>query len=182
MTNSELKAKLTKSLDFLKTELSQIRTGRATPALIEEVTVEAYGGKMTLREVASISTLDNTNLIVSPWDKSLLQSVAKAIREGGLGLNPVEDADKLRVPVPSLTEERRKEFTKLVATKTEECKNALRSVRQDHMKEIDKMFVDKEISEDEKFKFKEDVEKIVKESVEQADEMSDKKKQEIMTV
>lgn len=182
MTTSELKTKLTKSVDFLKTELSQIRTGRASPALLDSVSVDAYGTKMGLKEVGSITLLDTQSLVVTPWDKSLIGAVAKAIRESGLGLNPVEDVDRVRVPVPALTEERRKEYAKVVSTKVEECKNSLRSVRQDAMKDIEKDFSEKTISEDEKFKLKEDVEKIVKEFVENADKLGEDKKQELLTI
>ena len=178
----DLKSKLTKNLDFLKNEMSQIRTGRASPTLVENIAVDAYGSRMTVKELGSITLLDNQNLLISPWDKGLLTAVARAIRESGMGLNPVDDNEKIRVPVPALTEERRKEFSKMVATKVEECKITLRIVRQEIMKDIDRSFTDKEIGEDEKFKQKEDVEKIVKEFVDEADSLGEKKKLEIMTI
>jgi ribosome recycling factor len=133
MTNSELKAKLSKPTEFFKQELSQIRTGRASPALVEAASIEAYGSHMTLRELGSITVLDPQNLVVVPWDKSLKNSIIKGIRDSGLGLNPVEDGERLRVPIPALTEERRKEFTKMVAAKAEEAKNVVRNIRQDAM-------------------------------------------------
>ena len=182
MNTSELKSKLLKSLDFLKLELNQIRTGRATPALIEEVAVEAYGARMTLKELGAITLLDNQNLLVSPWDKNLLGTISKAIREAGLGLNPVEESDKLRVPIPALTEERRKEFAKMVSGKVEDCKNAMRASRQDIMKDIEKEFTDKKIGEDDKFRNKEEVEKIVKDFISQADDLGENKKQELLTI
>jgi ribosome recycling factor len=101
-------------LIFLKSELAQIRTGRASPALIENVMVDAYGSKMAMKEVGSISVLDSQNLVVSPWDKSLIQAVAKALRESELKINAVDESDRVRVPFPALTEERRKEFVKIV--------------------------------------------------------------------
>ena len=182
MTNSELKVKLDKSLEFLKSEMAQIRTGRANPGLLEDIVVEAYGAKMTVKELGSIMNLDPQTLVISPWDRGLLSSISKAIRDSEVKLNPVEESDRLRVPVPSLTEERRKEFSKLLSVKIEETKNTMRNVRQEAMKEIDRDFSDKLIGEDEKFRLKEEVEKIVKEFVEKAEELGEHKRQEIMTI
>jgi ribosome recycling factor len=182
MNTTELKSKLTKSTEFLRSELSQIRTGRASPSLLEEIAVDAYGTKMSIRELASISLLDTQNLAVVPWDKGLLKSISKAIRENNLNLNPVDEAERVRVPVPALTEERRKELAKVVSVKVEDCKNAIRNTRQDAMKDIEASFASKEIGEDDKFRQKEDVEKIVKTFVDQCDEMGESKKDELMTI
>ena len=182
MTNIELKSKLEKSIEFLKSDLMQVRTGRATPSLVEDVAVDAYGSKMTIKELGSITLLDNQNLIISPWDRGLIQPIGKAIRESELKLNPIEDSDKIRVPVPSLTEERRKEFTKLVSSKVEEAKNSMRNVRQDAMKDVDKEFADKLIGEDDKFRQKEEIEKIVKEFSETVEELGESKKEELLTI
>lgn len=182
MTISDYKSKLEKSVEFLKTEMAQIRTGRATPALIEGVMIDAYGSKMALKEVGSISVLDSQNLVVTPWDKSLIPAVAKALRESELKLNAVDESDRVRVPFPSLTEERRKEFVKIVSNKVEECKNTMRNVRQDGLKEVEKQFADKEIGEDEKFKLKEDYDKLIKDFSAKADELGDSKKSDLMTI
>ena len=182
MTTTEFKSRLTKSIDFLKVELNQIRTGRATPALIEDIKVDAYGTSMSLKELSSISLLDSQNLVVAPWDKGLIKPIAKAIRESELKLNPVDESDKVRVPIPALTEERRKEFTKIVATKLEECKNAMRNVRQEAMKDIEKDFSEKAIGEDEKFRLKEEVEKIMKEFLSEAEELGENKKEELLKI
>jgi len=182
MTISDYKSKLEKSIEFLKSELAQIRTGRATPALIEGVMIEAYGSKMSLKEVGSITVLDPQNLIVSPWDRSLIQAVAKALRESELKLNAVDESDRIRVPFPALTEERRKEFVKIVSTKVEETKNAMRAIRQEGIKEVEKQFADKEIGEDEKYKLKEDYDKIIKDFSAKADEMGESKKSDLMTI
>ncbi len=182
MNTNDLKSKLSKAVEFLKGELSQIRTGRASPALLEDIPVDAYGSKMTIKELGSISLLDSQNLIVSPWDKSLLKEISKAIRESQLNLSPVDDADKIRVPIPALDEERRKDLAKLVGTKVEEAKNALRAVRQDAMKDIDKSFNDKEIGEDDKFRQKEEVEKIVKGFMDDSDSVGEEKKQDLMSI
>jgi ribosome recycling factor len=138
------------------------KNGKASPSLIESVLVDAYDSKMSIRELGTITVMDSQNLAVSPWDKSILKAIAKAIRESGLGLNPIDEPDRVRVPVPALTEERRTELARIVSGKIEECKNSLRNVRQDAMKYIDKDFADKNISEDEKFTQKEEVEKTIK--------------------
>ncbi len=182
MNNTELKAKLTKSVDFLKGELSQIRTGRASPALVEEISVEAYGTKMTVRELGSISLLDTQNLVVVPWDKGLLKAISNGIRESALNLNPVDDSDRIRVPVPALTEDRRKELAKLVSAKVEESKTVIRGIRQDAMKDIEASFTNKEIGEDDKFRQKEETEKIVKSFVEETELIGEEKRDELMTI
>jgi ribosome recycling factor len=165
MNTSDLKSKLSKSLDFLKSELNQIRTGR-----------------VSLKEVGSITVMDPHNLAVIPWDKSVMDAVVNGIRNSNLGLGAVKEADRVRVTVPSLTEERRIQFTKEASEKVEESKSSIRNIRQDFMKEIDKNFSAKLISEDEKFEHKDDVEKIVKDFIEQADTLGEEKKKEIMTI
>lgn len=182
MNTSELKSKLSKVHEFLQGELSQIRTGRASPALIENIQVDAYGTKMMIIEVGSITVLDSQNLVVVPWDKGLIKSITKSIRESQASLNPIEESDRIRIPVPSLTEERRKELAKIVGVKAEEAKNSIRNIRQDAMKDIEKLFADKNIGEDEKFRLKEETEKIVKEFTDGIENISEEKRSEIMTV
>lgn len=182
MTISELKIKLSKSLDFLESELTQIRTSRAAPSLLENISVEAYGSTMTLKELGSITALDSQNLLVSPWDKSLLGAIDKAIRENSLGLNPIVNSDSVRVPIPQLTEERRKEFARLVSTRVEETKSSMRGIRQEAMKDVDKVFADKLIGEDDKFRDKEEIEKVVKDFVAKADTAGDLKTRDVMVV
>lgn len=182
MTNSEFKTKLEKSLDFLKSELQQVRTSRATPALIEDIDVEAYGTIMKLKELGSITIMDPHNLVVSSWDKSVMPAIAKAIRESDVKLSPVAEPDRIRVPIPPLTEDRRKEFVRVVSTKMEECKNSMRSIRQDAMKDIDKSFTDKLIGEDDKFRQKEEIERIMKEFSGKVETLGESKKDELMTI
>ena len=182
MNTSELRSKLSKVHEFLCGELAQIRTGRASPALIENIQVDAYDTKMALIEVGSITVLDSQNLVVTPWDKSLIKPITKSIRESQSSLNPVEESDRIRIPVPSLTEERRKELAKMVGVKAEESKNSMRNIRQDVMKDIEKMFSDKSIGEDEKFRLKQETEKIVKEFTDSVEEISGTKRSEILTI
>lgn len=182
MTKSELKAKLEKSLEFVEGEISKIRTGRASPALIESVKVNAYGSQMSIKELGSVSVPDPKSLVVSVWDKSLLNNVAKAINEGGLNLNAVVDSEIVRVPVPDLSEERRKELTKLVSAKIEEAKNSIRSIRQEAMKDIDGDFEKKLIGEDDKFKIKEEYEALVKEYTDQVTDLGEEKKEDLLSI
>lgn len=182
METKELKTKLDKSIEFLKNELAQIRTGRASPALVEDIPVEAYDTIMTIKEVGSISSLDSQNLVIAPWDKSLLKPILSAIRDSDKSFNPVQDGEVIRVPVPALNEDRRKELARLVSTKLEECKNSLRSIRQDAMKDIDKLFNEKQLSEDEKFTQKDKVEDILKEYNEKATDIAEAKKEDVLKI
>lgn len=183
MNTFELKNRLSKSVEFLQTELKQIRTGRVSPALVADILVEAYAGSsMTIKELGSIAVMDSSNLSITPWDKSVLDAIVNGVRNSGQGLGAIKEADRVRVNVPALTEERRIEFTKDVSEKVENCKNSIRSIRQEIMKEIEKDFSEKSISEDEKFKQKEDVEEIVRGFIKNADEVGDEKKTELMTI
>jgi len=183
MNTGDLKLKLGRSTEFLRSELNQIRTGRVSPQLISDIQVEAYSGTiMTLKEIGSITVMDPHNLAVIPWDKGIMDAVVNGISKSTLGLGAVKEADRVRVTVPALTEERRVEFSKEVSEKVEEIKNSIRNIRQDAMKDIDKEYSDKMISEDEKFKQKDEVEKIVKEYVDEADTLGEEKKKEIMTI
>lgn len=182
MTTSELKNKLNQTFEHFKGEIASIRTGRATTSLVEEIVVDAYGAKMTIKELGSITTPDAQLILISPWDKGLIKDIDKAIRDSGLGLNPVADSTTVKVPVPALTEERRKEFTKLASEKAEEAKVSMRNVRQDAMKAIDKEFDEKVITEDERFTKRDEVEKTVKEYTEKVEEALEQKKKDLMTV
>ena len=182
MTTSELKSKLEKSTEYLQVELAKVRTGRASPAMLEEIKVNVYESMMAIRELGAITVSDAQNLTISPWDKGLSDQIAKAIRESDLNLNPMVDGDLVRVPIPDLTEERRKEMTKLVTSKVEEVKNSIRNIRQEAMKDIDKQFEDKDISEDEKFDAKEEVEKIVKKHTDESEELGENKKKDLLSI
>ena len=182
MTPAELKPRLRKALEFFISDIQTVRTGRATPTVLEDVTIQAYGSPMTLKELGSITVLDAQTLVVSPWDKNQIPAIVKAIRDSEMKLTPVDDGNVIRVPIPPLTEERRIELTKIVAKKAEEAKQTLRNIRQDTMKDIDKEFADKKIGEDDKFTQREEVEKIVKEFSEEIDTASEAKKKDLMTV
>jgi ribosome recycling factor len=182
MNKIEFKKSLEKTVESLKEDLTQIRTGRATPAILDNIRIEAYDAKMTIKEVGNVTVSDASTLIITPWDKSLLNSVAKAIRESDLKIEPIVEGDRVRLVFPGLTEERRKEFAKLVSEKVEDCRQRIRKVRQEEMKQIDTQFEGKEISEDERFSSKETVEEITKETNLLVEEIGDTKTEEIMTV
>jgi len=182
MNKNELKDRLKKSIDFLKSEISNIRTGRAHPSIIEGIKIDAYGAKMSIKEVGSIVLLDSQTIMVSPWDKTLIPIILKAIKESDLKLNPSQDLEVIRVPIPPLTEERRLELTKLVSAKAEDTRQSLRNIRQDFMKLIDKDFSEKLIGEDEKFTKKDEVEKIVKEFLSETESITQAKNKELMNI
>lgn len=183
MDTSELRNRFSKSVDYLKSELSQIKTGRASPQMISDISVEVYEGtSVTIKEVGTISVVDPHTLVVVPWDKNVVSKIAKGIRESDVGVSAAEEVDKVRVTIPSLTEERRSEYAKQVLKEVEDCKSSIRNIRQDAMKDIDKDFDNKAISEDEKFRKKDEVEDVVKEFVSMAEDTGEAKRKEIMTV
>lgn len=180
----DLEGKLQSARDFLLSELSAIRTGRASISLIENISVEAYPNtpRLTLKELATLSTLDAQTLLVSPWDKSIVSRIASAISSGSTGLTPVVDGDNIKVPIPSLTQERRDEMVKIVGKKVEEAKIAVRTIRQDAMRSLDEQKENSKISEDEYFKAREEVETKVKSFTTELEEVGEAKKKELLRV
>jgi ribosome recycling factor len=173
-----------KSIDFFKTEIASIRTGRAVPALVENIVCNAYGGttKLTIKELGTIASMDNQTLMIQPWDLSTLGEIRQGILAANIGLTPVVDNNVIRISIPSLTAERRGEYIKLLHRKKEDAKISIRNIRQDFMKEIKLGFENKEISEDDKFKKEEDLQRITDEFVLKIDELSEKKEQEITSL
>ena len=143
-----MQGKMEQSITALKNNLVKIRTGRANPALLDSVHVEYYGSMVPLSQVANVSTLDARTLSVQPWEKGLGPKVEKAIRDSDLGLNPSSMGELIRVPMPAMTEERRKDLTKVVRQEGEAAKIAIRNVRRDANEAVKKLVKDKEISED----------------------------------
>jgi ribosome recycling factor len=180
MNKSEIKRDLTDAVEFFKNELSKIRTGRASSSLIEDISIDVYGSKMRIKELGSITVPEPQLIVVSPWDRSQIPSISKAINTSELNLNSSFDNEKVRVPVPPLSQERRTELAKIVSTKLEACKTTIRNLRNDVMKSLDKSFADKAISEDEKFQQKEEADKLIKEFTEQADSIAEDKKKSLM--
>lgn len=167
-------------LDFYKNDIASISTGRATPLLVEDVVVDAYGQRMHLKELATITAPEPRSLVIQPWDKAVLEAISGAIRKSDIGLNPVVDGPVIRLNIPSLTEERRKEFIKLLKQKTEESRVKIRRVREEVWHKLQAMEHEHEISEDDKFKAKEDLQKMVDEYNKKIEEFEKKKEQELM--
>ena len=176
------KERFEKAIDHLKGEIATLRTGRATPALVEDIMVEAYGTMQSLKAVASISVADAKTINVDPWDKSLMQPVETAIRNSDLGINPVNDGTLIRLPLPDLTSERRADLIKLLHKKMEDARIAVRKIREEVRSDIDKAEKAKEISEDEKFTLQDDLEAVVKEFNTSIKEIGEAKEKEINTI
>lgn len=168
-------------IDHLQEELASLRTGRASPALVENIMVDAYGSPMQMKGVASMTVPDAKTLVIQPWDKSLLQAVEKAIRDADLGVSPAVDGAIVRINFPSMTEESRKKLVKIMKEKGEEARVALRKVREEAREEIAKQ--EKEgLAEDEKFKMLDEIDKMTKDFTAHVEEITDAKENEIMTV
>lgn len=178
----DFKVKLEKIVERLKGEVASLRTGRATPALVEDLEVDYYGSKTLLKAMASISSPEPRSLVIQPWDKNAIQPIEKAIQASSLGLNPVTDRDAIRLNIPPLTEERRKELTKFLGKHLEDARIHVRREREEVLKEIDRKEKAKEISEDERFRQKNDIQKIVDEINKKIEDMGTVKEKEIMTV
>lgn len=177
-----LRQKFAKVIDLVEEDFATVRVGRAKPSLIENVGVMAYGGRMRLVELASITAPDPNMLIVSPYDKSIMKDIEKAIQDSEMQLSPAVSGDIVRIVIPSLTQERRLDFVKLLKQKTESGKVMLRQARQDVKEKIDALKERKEVSEDDIFMLLEQLDKITGEFNEKIDEMSRLKEEEIMAV
>jgi ribosome recycling factor len=181
MNTNDFNTQMQYCVDFLKEELAQIRSGRATPELLFSVQVDAYGMKNQLKNVASISVSDSKSLLVSPWDKALLGAIDTAIRNSGLGLGSSAEGDSVRVRVPDMTEERRKEYVKIMHERIEHARVSVRNVRQKFMKEVEAEVSDG-LSEDQGKRFEQEIEKKVKEMNEVIEEIRKVKEAELMAV
>lgn len=181
-TLSTFKDSMQDVIEHLKKEVNTLRTGRATPAIIEDVLIEAYGIRQPLKAVASISILDAKTLQVEPWDKSQMQAIDTGIRAGNLGFNPVNDGKVIRISLPDLTADRRQELIKVLNKKLEEARVAIRQVREDARSSISDDVDNKLISEDEKFKHFDDIEKMTKEFNEMTRTIGEEKEKEVLTI
>ena len=177
-----MEAKMDQSIEALKNNLSKIRTGRANPALLDAIHVEYYGSMVPLSQVANVSLLDARTISVQPWEKGMGAKIEKAIRESDLGLNPASMGDLIRVPMPQMSEERRKEMTKLVRTEGENAKIAVRNLRRDANEAVKKLVKDKQASEDDQKRSEADIQKITDKHVASIDQLVAAKEQEVMAV
>ncbi|OOE72609.1 ribosome recycling factor [Salinivibrio sp. ML290] len=178
----DAKARMDKSVEALKHTLGKLRTGRAHPSLLEGITVEYYGAPTPLNQLASIVAEDARTLAISVYDKQVTQAVEKAIMTSDLGLNPASAGTVIRVPLPPLTEERRKDMVKVVRAEGEQGRVAIRNIRRDANNELKALLKDKEISEDDERRAQDDIQKLTDEAVKNVDALLDAKEKELMEV
>jgi len=186
MTPAEIRKtaeqKMAKSVESLKNELQKIRTGRAHPGLLDQVHVEYYGSMVPISQVANVTLLDARTISVQPWEKGMGAKIEKAIRESDLGLNPASQGDLLRVPMPALTEERRKDLTKVVRHAGEEAKIAVRNCRRDGNEQAKKLLKDHAISEDDERRALEELQRLTDRVVAEIDRLTQAKEAEVLAV
>ena len=169
------------ALEVAKTEAASIRTGRASPSLVEDIQVEYLGARSRIKELASISAPEPRVIVIQPWDGAVVPLIEKAIRESSLGLNPANDGHAIRLTIPALSEERRVEFTKILHQKMEGVRIRIRQTREDILKKVQNAVKDKTAREDEAFRAKDELQKIMDDLHKKIDELVKKKEQELMT-
>ena len=174
--------KMGRSVEAFKTELQKIRTGRAHPGILDQVHVDYYGSMVPISQVANVTLLDARTISVQPWEKGMGAKIEKAIRESDLGLNPAAQGDLLRVPMPPLTEERRRELTKVVRHAAEDAKVAVRNCRRDANDHAKKLLKDKQIPEDDERRSLEEVQRLTDRTIAEIDRLTSAKEAEIMAV
>ena len=186
MTIAEIKktaeAKMGKTIEALKSDLQKVRTGRAHPGILDQVHVEYYGSMVPLSQVANVTLLDARTISVQPWEKGMGAKIEKAIRESDLGLNPSSQGDLLRVPMPALTEERRKELTKIVRHEGENAKVAVRNIRRDAIAHLKALLKEGDVSEDDEKRAQDEVQKMTDKSIADIDKLVAEKEKELMAV
>jgi ribosome recycling factor len=175
-------SKMGKSVEALKTELQKIRTGRAHPGILDQVHVDYYGSMVPISQVANVSLLDARTISVQPWEKGMGAKIEKAIRESDLGLNPSSQGDLLRVPMPALTEQRRKDLTKVVRHAGEDAKVAVRNLRRDANEHLKRLLKDKAVSEDEERRGQDEVQRLTDRVIVDIDRLVQGKEAEVMAV
>jgi len=186
MTIADIKknadAKMAKTIEAFKSELQKIRTGRAHPGILDQVHVDYYGSPVPISQVANVNLLDARTISVQPWEKGMGAKIEKAIRESDLGLNPSSQGDLIRVPMPPLTEERRKDLTKVVRHAGEDAKVAVRNLRRDANEHLKKLLKDKAVTEDDERRAQDDVQKLTDRTVAEIDKLVQGKEAEILAV
>lgn len=174
--------KMLKSIEAFKVELSKIRTGRAHPGILDQVQVEYYGSLVPISQVANVTLQDARTISVQPWEKGMGAKIEKAIRESDLGLNPASQGDLIRVPMPALTEERRKELTKVVKSAGEDTKIAVRNLRRDANEHAKRLLKDKEITEDDDRRSQDEIQKLTDKTIVEIDRLVQAKEAEVLAV
>ncbi|GAA6141245.1 ribosome recycling factor [Hydrogenophaga sp. 5NK40-0174] len=179
---STAERKMQQSIETFKGNLTKIRTGRANPQILDTVEVDYYGSMVPISQVANLSLLDARTIGVSPWEKGMGAKIEKAIRDSDLGLNPAAQGDLIRVPMPPMTEERRREMTKLVRSEGEHAKVAVRNIRRDANEAVKRMLKDKEVTEDDDRRSQDDIQKMTDKRISEIDELVASKEKDIMEV
>ncbi len=178
----DAETRMGKSVESLKTELTKLRTGRAHTSLLDHITVEYYGSQVPLNQVANISVADPRTLTVTPWEKPMVQKIEKAIMDSDLGLNPATAGEVIRVPLPALTEERRKDMIRVVRQEGESARVAIRNIRRDAISDFKSLLKEKEITEDEEHKAEDDIQKLTDKYIAKVDELLELKEKDLMEI
>lgn len=176
----DAEVRMRKSVESLKGELTKLRTGRAHTSLLEHITVDYYGSEVPINQVANISIADARTLTVTPWEKPMVSAVEKAIMNSGMGLNPASAGEVIRVPLPPLTEERRKDMTRVVRQEGEGARVAIRNIRRDVLGDIKTLLKEKEITEDDERRAQDDIQKITDKYIAQVDKLLEDKEKDLM--
>ncbi|HUD04702.1 MAG TPA: ribosome recycling factor [Patescibacteria group bacterium] len=184
MNTDVVKQQMQKVVEVIKVDLGTVRTGRASPALVENVVIHAYGGTQALKvvELAQITTQDSQTIVITPYDSSIIGEIQKGLMEGNIGLTPVIDGQIIRISIPPLTEERRQQLVALVNQKLEGGKVQIRQVRHEAMNEVKKQLNDKTISEDEMFHAEKDIQKLTDDTIAELDSLGKKKEEELLAI
>ena len=186
MTIGEIKKqateKMAKSVDTLKHDLAKVRTGRAHPGILDSIRVDYYGTEMPINQVANVTLSDARTISIQPFEKKMAQVIEKAIRDSDLGVNPASSGDLIRVPMPALTEERRRELTKIVKHEGENAKVAVRNIRRDAIQHLKNLLKEGEVSEDEEKRAQDDVQKLTDKSIVDVDKLVAEKEKDLMAV
>jgi len=179
---STVNSKMDKAVQSFQKELNRLRTGRASPALLDGIRAEYYGTPTPLQQIASITIPESRLIVIQPWDKTMLEPIEKAIQKANLGISPANDGNVIRISIPPLTEERRKEMVKVVKKMGEECKIALRNIRREANEALKKQEKDKAISEDDYHRSIEEVQKLTDEHIKRVDAIVEEKQKELLTI
>jgi len=175
-----IKPEFDKVISFLEKELSKVRTSRATPSLVEDVVAECFGQKFPLKQLAAISTPEPKQILIQPWDKSYIKGIVQALEKTGIGANPIVDQEVIRINLPPLSEEYRKDLIRMISEKEEQTRKTIRKWREEVWSEIQERTKQGEIREDDKFRAKEDLQKIIDEMNKKLEAIFEKKEKEIM--
>ncbi len=176
----KIRPELEKVIRFLEGELAKIRTGRASPALVEDIQVDCFGQKLPLKQLAAISCPEPKQILIQPWDKSYIEGIEKALSQSSIGASPIVDKEAIRINLPALTEEFRKNLLRVIAEKQEEARKTIRRWREEAWKEIQEGFKEGKIREDDKFRAKDELQELIDEYNKKIEDLEEKKKREIM--